>query len=107
MRLHGTGGSLVWDMQRINELLVHYNRARQPLREGDKRLFGSPHFPLHGNFNGGQGTGLGYKDLKTIEVAQFLDSVARSTQAEPGFQEALAVATVHDAIERSWESGSW
>jgi predicted dehydrogenase len=107
VEVHGTGGSLIWDFERMNELLVYFNPDRQPIREGYTRLFSNPDFPLHAHFNGGQGTGLGYEDLKTIEMAQFLGSVARSTQASPGFQEALAVAMVHNAIERSWVSGAW
>ncbi len=107
VEVNGTQGSLIWDFERMNELLVHFNPDQEPIREGYTRLFSSPDYPFHGNFNGGQGTGLGYEDLKTIEVSQFLASVARSQQAAPGVSDALAVAAVHDAIARSWESRIW
>jgi uncharacterized protein (DUF2267 family) len=51
--------------------------------------------------------GLGYDDLKVIEAHQFLQTVASGEQGEPGFSEALAVAGVLSAIERSWDSGKW
>ena len=55
----------------------------------------------------GLALGLGYEDLKTIEMAQFAKSIADGEQGEPGFAEALAVADVLDAIQRSWDSESW
>ena len=105
--IHGTDGSLIWDMEKMNELQVHYNPDREAIREGYTRLFSNPDYPIHRHFNEGQGTGLGYEDLKTIEISQFLDSVVKSQQASPGFKDALAVAEVHNAIAHSWESGSW
>jgi predicted dehydrogenase len=58
-------------------------------------------------FNPGAGVGLGYEDLKTIEAHHFLKSVAERSQGEPGFTEALRVAEVLGAIERTCETGSW
>ena len=66
-----------------------------------------PRHPFHAQFNPATGTGLGYDDLKAIEAHQFLKSVAEKRQGEPGFTEALRVAKVMGAIERSWETGSW
>ena len=66
-----------------------------------------PAHPFHARFNPGAGVGLSYEDLKTIEAYQFLKSVAEHRQGEPGFAEALRVAEVLAAIERTWESGSW
>ena len=61
-----------------------------------------PHVYLHL-----QTSPLGYEDLKVIEAYYFLKSVAEGQQIAPGFKEALAVAQVHDAMIRSWESGQW
>ena len=53
---------------------------------------GGPVHPFHARFNPGPGIGLGYEDLKVIELHQFLKSVANGVQGVPGFAEALAVA---------------
>ena len=49
----------------------------------------------------------GYDDLKTIEAYQFLKSIREGQQSDPGFREALVVAEVQDAIQRSWETEAW
>ena len=50
---------------------------------------------------------MSYEDLKLIEAFQFLRTVAEGKQGEPGFAEALAVAEVQNAMERSWASERW
>ena len=55
----------------------------------------------------GRAVGLGYDDLKAIETFHFLQSIAEGRQGEPGFNEALAVAEVLAAVERSWASDRW
>ncbi len=105
--VNGTSGSVVWDFERMNELQVYVNPGREPLRQGYTRLFSNPEYPFHGHFNPGQGTSLGYEDLKIIEASRFLKSILEGKQATPGVREAAAVAAVHTAVERSWESGQW
>ena len=75
--------------------------------DGYTRLVGGDQYPYHGNFNPGRGSGLGYEDMKVIEAYNFLQSVAYGVQRAPGLAEALAVAEVHAAMIRSWESGAW
>jgi predicted dehydrogenase len=104
--LNGTKGALSWDFERMNELQL-YLPTDDGLRDGFVRLVGGDQYPYHGRFNPGEGTGIGYEDLKVIEAAQFLLSVAEGEQRPPGFAEALATANVHDAMIRSWTSGSW
>ena len=74
---------------------------------GYARVLGGPEHPYHARFNPGPGVGLGYEDLKVIECAQFLQSIAEGRQRAPGLDEAAAVARVLAAIEQSWLSGRW
>lgn len=104
--LNGTKGSVSWDFERMNELKA-YLPTDDGLHDGFIRLVGGDQYPHHGNFNPGEGSGLGYEDLKIIEAYYFLQSVASGEQQAPGFAEALAVAKVHDAMIRSWDSGQW
>ncbi len=104
--VHGTCGALSWDFERMNELAL-YLPDGTGAHEGYTRIVTAPEHPFHGLFNPAPGTGLGYGDLKVVEAYQFLKSVATGAQGQPGFREALAVAQVQAAFERSWKSGGW
>lgn len=104
--IYGTKGAIKWDFERMNELQV-YLPTEGGLHDGFIRLVSGDQYPYHGNFNPGEGSGLGYEDMKVIEAYHFLKSVAEGEQIAPGFVEALAVADVHDAMIRSWDSGKW
>ncbi len=104
--LNGAKGALHWDFERMNELQL-YLPDQDGGRDGYTRLVGGDQYPWHGSFNPGEGSGLGYEDMKVIEAFQFLQSVAEGEQRAPGLAEALAVAEVHAAMIRSWQSGAW
>ncbi len=104
--LNGARGALNWDFERMNELQL-YLPGDDRSHDGYMRLVGGEQYPFHGRFNPGEGSGLGYEDMKIIEAHQFLKSVADGAQAAPGFAEALAVSEVHAAMTRSWQSGTW
>jgi predicted dehydrogenase len=99
---HGTRGALAWDFERMNELSLFLPEA-----DGYRRVLSGPRHPFHAHFNPAPANGLGYDDLKAIEACQFLKSVVEGRQGEPGFAEALAVANVQAAIQRSWETERW
>ena len=90
----------------MNELQLYLPGA-DGRHDGFVRLVGGDQYPYHGSFNPGEGSGLGYEDMKVIEAYHFLKSVAEGQQTAPGFAEALAVADVHAAMIRSWESQAW
>ena len=104
--LNGTKGAISWDFERMNELQLYLPDADSG-HDGYTRLVGGDQYPYHGNFNPGEGSGLGYEDMKVIEAFNFLQSAASGKQRAPGLAEALAVAEVHEAMIRSWESGAW
>ncbi|MEM9952808.1 MAG: Gfo/Idh/MocA family oxidoreductase [Chloroflexota bacterium] len=104
--LNGTKGAAYWDFERMNELKL-YLPTDDGLHDGFVRLVGGDQYPYHGNFNPGEGSGMGYEDLKIIEAYQFLQAVADGEQISPSFEDALAVAEVHQAMIRSWESNQW
>ncbi len=100
--VHGTEGALRWDFESMNELDIY-----SPSTRGYTRVLGGPEHPFHGRFNPGPGVGMGYEDLKIIEAHQFLQCIATGRQGQPGLEEALAVARVLAAMERSWASRAW
>jgi predicted dehydrogenase len=104
--VNGTKGALRWNFERMNELEL-YLPGESPHHDGYTKLFGGPRYPFHGRFNPGDGIGIGYEDLKIIEAYHFLQSIVDGEQREPSFREALHLANVQRAVERSWESESW
>ncbi len=102
--IHGTKGAVRWDFERMNELQLY--TVDSP-HDGFVTLKSGPAYPGHVHFNPGPAVGLGYDDLKTLETFRFLQSIAAGRQGEPGFREALAVAGVLAAVERSWSNDRW
>jgi len=104
--LNGTKGALSWDFERMNELQV-YLPGPGRRHDGFMRLVGGEQYPFHGHFNPGEGSGLAYEDMKIIEAYQFLRAVADGRPRSPSLADALAVADLHAAMIRSWQSGGW
>jgi predicted dehydrogenase len=103
--VHGSEGAVAWDFERMNELSVFL-----PLVNGDRgyaRVVMGPQHEPFGRFQPGPGLSMGYDDLKVVEAALFLESIATGVQGEPGVREALAAARVVAAMERSSASGLW
>ena len=104
--VYGTNGAAKWDFERMNELQLYLPDVER-INDGFTRLVGGEQYPFHGRFVPGEGSGLGYEDLKVIEVAQFVQGVAAGEATSPTFEDVLRVAEVHAAMIRSWGSGQW
>jgi predicted dehydrogenase len=104
--LNGTRGAVKWSFERMNELQLFLPDGT-PEHDGPVLIQAGPHHPFYSPFYPGPGISMSYEDLKAIEAWQFLRSVMGGRQGEPGFTEALAVAEVQDAMERSWQSERW
>ena len=104
--IEGTQGALSWNFERLNELNVFLPDGTAA-HDGYVRIVSGPNYPFHAHFNPATGTSLGYDDLKTIETHHFLKSISENQQGEPGLREALRVAEVMAAIERTWTSHRW
>ena len=104
--VHGTKGALNWNFEKMNELNL-FQPDGNTGHDGFVTHYTGPNHPYHANFNPGPANALSYEDLKVIEAYNFLKAVAEKEQVEPGFEAALRVAEVHDAIIRSWNSKRW
>jgi predicted dehydrogenase len=103
--VYGSDGALGWNLERLNELRQY--RASGDGETGYTTVLGGERFPPHGAFAPGSGIGIGFEDLIAIEDFEFLEAIARGEPHEPGFEEALRVAHVQQALVRSWASGRW
>jgi predicted dehydrogenase len=104
--VNGTQGALSWNFERMNELEL-YLPAENGAHAGHTQVFGRPEHPFYAQFYPGPALSMSYEDLKLIEAHQFLKSIRDEQQGAPGFAEALAVASVQAAIQRSWETEHW
>ena len=103
--LHGDAGMLVQDQERMNELQIYRNEGPKD-EQGFKTILAGPAHEPYGNFCPAPGHGLGFNELKTIELANFLKAIADDTPAYPDFAAALRFEGVIHAIARSAEGGT-
>ncbi len=102
---HGTRGAVGWNFERLNELRLY--RATEDRGSGYTTVLGGDRFGHHGIFVPGSGNTIGFEDLITIEDFEFCSAVADGRPYEPSFDQALAWASVQDALLRSVQSGTW
>jgi len=103
--LHGDAGMLIQDQERMNELQIFRNEGPKS-DQGFKTILAGPAHEPYGNFCPAPGHGLGFNDLKTIELANFLKAIADDAPAYPDFVAALRFERVIHAIARSGEMGA-
>lgn len=103
--VYGTKGSLSWNHERINELQL-YTVTDSP-NSGYTTIFGGERFPFHGAFVPGQANSIGFEDLIAIQDHAFLEALATGARFSPGFEEAVDVVSVQQALIDSWASRGW
>ncbi|WP_417624197.1 Gfo/Idh/MocA family protein [Paremcibacter congregatus] len=102
----GRTGSLVFDQERMNELKF-YRSGNPEGEQGFKTLLVAPEHPDFVNFCPAAGHGLGYNDLKIIEVDKLLAAVEAGVLPPVDFEQACKIEQVIDACVRSAETGKW
>jgi predicted dehydrogenase len=104
--LHGNKGSLVFSQEHLNEL--HFYKAGGDSRtSGFSRIEAGPQHSPYANFCVAAGHQLGFNDLKTIEMAEFLGAIGGGPKAGPDFREAFEIQKVVDTAVRSSKARSW
>lgn len=103
----GTEGTILMDGERFNELKIARFADAKPDR-GFKTILAGSQVPQFGGFFGFDfaGGGLGYFDVKVIEVHDLIAGLA-GEGCDPDFAFGLQNARIIDAMERSLESGAW
>ena len=103
---YGTKGSLVFTQERFNELLL-YKAGGPKGRKGFSASRPGRSIDPYGLFCVAPGHQLGFNDLKTIEVADFLDAIAGGKPKGPDFREAWEIQKVIDTAIRSSRERRW
>jgi predicted dehydrogenase len=104
--LTGAKGSLVYTQERLNELL-HYRAGGDPRHSGYTRIEAGPQHHPYGLFCVAPGHQLGFNDLKTIEVAEFLEAIAGGERRGPDFREAWEIQKIIDTAVQSSRLRTW
>ena len=102
----GRKGSLAFTQERLNELNFHRAGA-DPRTSGFTRIEAGPQHPPYGQLCVAGGHQLGFNDLKTLEVAQFLRGIATGCSNAVDFREGYEIQRLVDAAIQSSRSRSW
>jgi predicted dehydrogenase len=104
----GTEGTIIMDGERFNELRISRFNDPKPDR-GFKTIYAGSQVPQFSAFFGFDfaGGGLGYFDVKVIEVRDLIEGIVNQDDCYPNFEFGLANEKVIAAMERSVETRVW
>lgn len=103
--IHGNRGAVSWDFRRLGELAVCTGNAYQ--NQSVRTVFVGPGHGEFGAFQPGAGIAMSYDDLKVIEAARFLRSVAEGKPYGATIADAVSSALALDAMVESVRTGGW
>ncbi|MFN4142895.1 Gfo/Idh/MocA family protein [Aestuariivirga sp.] len=104
--LTGERGSLVFSQERLNELMF-YKAGGPAGTSGYVRIEAGPQHAPYGQFCVAGGHQLGFNDLKTIEMGEFLGAIGAGRKATPDFREAYEIQKVVEAAIASSRTRNW
>jgi len=103
----GRKGAIRWSNDRLNELQV-YTTADPADRVGFKRIETNPAHPYYGSFYPIANIGMGYNDVKVIEVRELVRAVSGENVALwPDFAVAHRIQRYVEATIKSGEERRW
>ena len=104
--IHGTGGSIVFNYERRDELQVMF--ADDPAdRRGFRTIYTGPAHPFGDGLWPIPALGIGYGETKIIECHLFLKAIVEGRQPSPNFRDGWLTELVADALLHSAETGGW
>jgi predicted dehydrogenase len=99
IEINGSQGAIFWDFRRFNELeLFVYREDRREC--GWTRVQMGPMHKDQGRFSPSAGHGIGYVEMKSIEIANFMNGIATGKQGSPSIHDYLKVARWLDAVPK-------
>jgi predicted dehydrogenase len=104
--LTGEKGSLVFTQERLNELLL-YKAGGDARTSGYVKIEAGPQHAPYGQFCIAGGHQLGFNDLKTIEMGEFLGAIGAGRKSSPDFREAYEIQRVVEASIASSRARGW
>ncbi|CUX06678.1 Oxidoreductase domain protein [Agrobacterium fabacearum S56] len=104
----GTEGTILMDGERFNELKISRFNDPKPDR-GFKTIYAGSQVSQFSAFFGFDfaGGGLGYFDVKVIEVRDLIEGIVNDADCFPNFEFGLANERIIDAMDLSLETKTW
>ncbi len=102
----GTRGTLIYDQERLSELQL-YTADDARNRQGFRRILTGPEHPDYRHFCVSAGHGLGYNDMKAVEVRDLVEGILADRPLWPDFRAAYQVHRIMDTVERSAAERRW
>jgi predicted dehydrogenase len=99
-------GSLRYDAERNNELKLFF-AGEDATQAGFRTILANPSHPNYGGFLPAPGHGLGFNDLKTIELKTFLEAIAGGVGVYPDLGQAACISRLCEGVLDSASSGRW
>lgn len=104
--INGSKGSLCFSHGRMNELNVYFSEDPEGVC-GFRNIIAGPEYPYYSFFWLLAGCGLGYGDMKVIEIYELLDGIVNNKAIAPDFRGGYKVNQVIEAALRSVEEECW
>ena len=106
IEVHGSKGMLWLDNERMNELNLYVAEGPAAAR-GFRRILSSPAHPAYGKFCPAPGHGLGFNELKVIELAEILHAVQGTPSNQIDFARGLCIEKIIHAFAQSSAARAW
>ena len=104
--IYGTKGALAFSQEHFNELHF-FSTSDGRGRQGFRRIEAGPDHAPYGLFCVAAGHQLGFNDLKTIEVAGYVEAIAGKRPEPFNFRAGLRIQTLLETIQASSRSQTW
>jgi predicted dehydrogenase len=104
--INGSKGSLVFDLERMNELQVYFEDDPQDAKGFRTAMVTEAEHPYAGAW-WPPGHIIGYEHTFVHTVKDLLDGITAGESPPPTFEDGYRCQAVLDAVERSVESGTW
>ncbi|MBU2317059.1 MAG: Gfo/Idh/MocA family oxidoreductase [Gammaproteobacteria bacterium] len=102
----GTKGSLIFDQETLSELSL-YIAEGNPQTQGFKRILVGPEHPDYQAFCVSAGHGLGFNDMKAVEIRDLFQGVVNNAPLWPDFRAATQVNIILDSVVESVDKRAW
>jgi predicted dehydrogenase len=106
VEVHGSKGTLWLDNERMNELNLYVAEGPAAAR-GFRRILSSPAHPSYGKLCPAPGHGLGFNELKVIELAEILHAIQKMPSNQIDFARGLRIEQIIHAFAQSSAAGTW
>jgi predicted dehydrogenase len=106
VEVHGSRGMLWLDNERMNELNL-YVADGPAAQRGFRRILSSPAHPAYGKLCPAPGHGLGFNELKVIELAEILHAIQGLPSGQIDFAKGLRIEKIIHAFAQSSTARAW